>query len=434
MAGQRRRLLAITGTCVGLLVALGVPAVQGRVQPREATSAAAAAADACSGTHWVGAWAAAPQSSSLGKPDDNPLGAIDGPARTFEDQTVRIVTVPKIDGDALRVRLSNRFGTGAVTITAATVGVRAAGPAMLPGTVRPLTFGGDRAVTVPAGGEVVSDQLEGAVRAFEQLAVSAHVTGPSPLDFHQWAAGTNYVTPARSGSHVDDVAGTPFSEPISSSVLVTGVDVLAPRAVGAVVTLGDSITDGVGSTDDLDRRWPDELARILDGRLSVVNAGIGGNHVAVDGREMWTAVGPSAVNRFEIDVANVPAVTDVILFEGTNDLGNADRRIDTAANIIAGYRSIIAQARAAGLRVIGATITPADRRDWREDLRHQVNEWIRTSGELDAVLDFDAVVRDATDPSVVRAEYDAKFAHLTDAGYAALARSIDPDVFQGTGC
>jgi lysophospholipase L1-like esterase len=420
-----------------LLVA--VPSVRSAADPAASGAAtsvgAAATADACSGDHWVGAWASPPQSSSLGKPDDHPLGLVDGEARTFDDQTVRIVVVPKAAGSALRVRLSNRFGPSAVTFGAATVGARASGAELVSGSVRALTFAGAASVTVPSGAEVVSDPVAMPVRAFAALAVSVHVSGPAPLDFHQWAAATHFVTAPGAGDHTADETATPFVERVTSTFAVTGVDVLAPRAVGAVVTLGDSITDGVGSTSDLDRRWPDALARrVAPLGLSVVNAGMGGNHVVVDGNVRPDAVGPAAVDRFALDVVAVPGATDVILFEGTNDLGNADPSVDTAANVIAGYRSIITQARAAGLRVIGATITPADRTDFREDLRHRVNEWIRTSGELDAVVDFDAVVRDPARPWTVRDGLYAGFAHLTDEGYAVLAAAIEPSIFQGTGC
>jgi len=261
--------------------------------------------------------------------------------------------------------------------------------------------------------------------------------GSTALDYHQWAQTTHYVTPARSGDHADSVSGTAFTEELNSSYGVSRVDVLASRAVGAVVTVGDSITDGIGSSPNTNRRWPDQLARRIEaagGSLSVVNAGIGGNHVATNGLTSAFAIGPSAQQRLALDALAVAGVTDVFVYEGINDIFMSDPATDPATRIIAGYHRIIDDAHAAGLRVIGATITPAGMADAKEAARQEVNAWIRTSGAYDGVVDFDAVVRDPAKPASVLPQYDAYLAHLTDTGYAAEAASIPLDIFHGTGC
>ena len=413
------------------LALLLVPFVQ-RARADQPAAAASATTTACEGEHWVGAWLGASQSSSVGKQHD-----ADGPPRAFVDQTLRMIVSPLTGGSALRVRLSNRFGSAPVELGDVTVGDRSEGSALEPGSVLPLTFGGARSVVIPAGEEVVSDALARTVRPFADLAVSFHVVGDGVLDQHQWAASTQYATPSGSGNRAYDERGDAFSEQLQTWIGLSAVDVLTSRAVGTVVTLGDSITDGVGSSINANRRWPDALARRLAEAgvpLSVVNAGIGGNHVVTSGLTSDRAVGPSALERFEHDVLGVAGVTDVVLFEGVNDIFNADPSTDIAAAVIAGYRSIIDRARAAGVRVIGATITPAAFTGPQEQARLTINEWIRTSGAYDAVVDFDAVARDPGTPSRVRHAWDAFFAHLNDDGYAALADAVPLDVFQGAAC
>ena len=428
MADQavRRALVVVTVLTIGLL---SVPLVRARADVRALPRGAMAD---CGGEHWVGAWLGAPQGSSVGEPHD-----ADGPPRTFSDQTLRMVVSPLTGGSALRVRLSNRFGPEAVELDDVAVGARTDGAALEPGSGEPLTFDGARSVVVPAGGEVVSDPLGRTVRAFEDLAVSFHVAGDAVLDQHQWATSTQYATPTGSGNHVGDEGGAVFTEQLQTWIGVSAVDVLTSRRVGAVVTLGDSITDGVGSSLDANRRWPDALARRLAGSgapLSVVNAGIGGNHVVTSGLVSDRATGPSAQERLDLDVLRVAGATDLLVFEGVNDIFNADPSADIAAAVIAGHQSIIDRARDAELRVIGATITPAAFVGIQEAARLAINEWIRTSGAYDAVVDFDVVARDPGMPSRVRPEWDAFFAHLNDDGYAALADAVPLDVFQGASC
>jgi lysophospholipase L1-like esterase len=435
-ATTRRRMLAAVAAvlCAGVAVAV-VPAVQRAVAEEPSPSGGStvgAAASACTGDHWVGAWEAAPQSSSIGRPDD-----VDGPARVFTDQTLRMIVSAPVDGSALRVRLGNRFGSAPVTIDGATVGVRSTGAALEPGTVQALTFGGSSSVVIAPGADATSDPMFGPVVAFRDLAVSFHVADSAPLDHHQWAQSTQYAAPAGSGDTTTDESGVPFTDELSGYFGIGSVDVLAAADTGALVALGDSITDGIGSTPDADRRWPDLLARRFAAAgipMSVVNAGLAGNHVATSGLTSTTAIGPAAEDRVLEDAIAVPGATDLVVFEGINDIFTAEPGTDVASKVIAGYQAIIERAHVAGLRVVGATITPAAMTGEQEAARQTVNRWIRTSDAFDAVVDFDAIARSSADAAQVRPEWDAHLAHLNDDGYAALAGGIDLDLFQGTGC
>jgi len=424
-----RLLLVLLPAAVALLL---VPLVQrATAQPGAAPVSAS-----CRGEQWVAAWRAAPQGSSLGRPDDEPWGDADGLARTFDDQTLRMVLTPSIDGSGLRVRFGNRFGPAPVTITAATIGTSAGGAAVDPATVQGVTFGGDRSVTIAAGAAVVSDPLFGPVAGGVPLSVTMHVAGPAVLDHHQWALAPQYLAPAGT-AHLDDATGTPFSEELTGWYGVSGVDVLAPRGTGVVVALGDSITDGIGSTPGADRRWPDVLARRLaagDDAFAVVNAGIAGNHVVTSGLTSVTAIGPSLLDRFATDALAVDGLTDLLVFAGINDIYMAGDGTDIAPDLIAAYEQVAATARAAGARVLVATITPASLSADKEEVRVRVNDALRASDAFDAVVDFDAAARDLEDPSRLRPEWDAGFAHLNDAGYAALAAAVPLDALQGASC
>lgn len=427
MRSRARHLLAMAP---GVLAVLLVPLVQ------RATADESVTPTGCRGLHWVAAWTGAPQGSSLGRPDDAPFGTADGPARAFVDQTLRMVVRPAASGDALRVRFSNRFGDGPLELASATVAQRSGGAAIDHASLEELRFGGNPAVAVPAGGTVVSDPVFLDVRAGTDLAVSFHVAGAAALDHHQWASSTQYAAPT-GVDHAFDPTGEAFDEELTGWYGVTGVDVLAPRSMGVVVAIGDSITDGIGSSPNLHRRWPDRLnerLRSAEVPLATVNAGIAGNHVVTSGLESPIAIGPSIVDRLDADALGAAGATDLVVFAGINDIYMSGGEGDIAARVVEGYRAVIDAARGAGLRVIGATVTPASMTGAREAARVAVNEWIRSSGEFDAVVDLDAVARDPEMPARLRPAWDAGMAHLTDAGYAALAASFDLDSFQGTGC
>jgi lysophospholipase L1-like esterase len=393
------------------------------------------AAMPCGGNHWTVAWLSVPQSSSHGRPDDVEGGLVDGTARTFVDQSLRMIVTPHVAGSALRVHLGNRYGATPLSLAAASIGAQTRGPAVEPATLRPLTFSGERQVVIPAGGEVVSDAVFVPVEPFQKLAVTFTVPGAAPLDLHQWGQQTSYIAAMQSGDHADEASGAAFVEEVDSSFGVTALDVLAPRYVGAVVALGDSITDGVGSTPDADHRWPDELTRrflATSTPLTVADAGLGGNQVGDTAPSQ--AVGAPMVDRVQRDALDQAGVTDLVVFGGVNDLFTAAGDADVARRVIDGYRQIISDAHAAHVRVTLATITPAALAPATEAARREVNEWIRTSREVDRVVDFDRVVRDPEDPTRLRPTFDAAMAHLTDAGYQTMANAVDLDGFQGTGC
>jgi lysophospholipase L1-like esterase len=360
------------------------------------------------------------------------------PLATFDDQSFRMVVFPHYGGSHVRLRLSNRFGDDPVVLDDVHVGLRKVGAALVPGSNRRATFGGQRSATIPPGEEIVSDPLTLTVRPFEALAVSFHQAGgPEHLDWHRAGLGTSYLTPAGAGAHGADESGAPYSAVTSSWYVLSAVDVLAPRRAGVVVALGDSITDGAASTYNENRRYPDELARRLlelppERQFSVLNAGIGGNQLSNDGR----AFGLGAVTRLKHDALAQTGITDLIVHGGINDLAGGV----PASRIIDGYRSIIARARARGINVIGTTLTATGgsaRHGGPKVMRGRdvVNRWIRTSGAFDAVYDFDAATRDPANPKRLLPVNDSGDGlHPSDAGYRAMAAAVDVDKLRGPDC
>ncbi len=379
------------------------------------------------GEHWVASWGASPQA---------PIAA-NLSARGFSDQTLREIVYSSVGGAMVRVRLSNAFGTAPMRIAAASVAVQLRGAEVVAGTVRPLSFAGRRAVAIRAGGAVSSDPVVLRVRPGTHLAVSLYLRVPSgPVTQHTQARQVNWVA---AGGRTLDTSARAFFVPTQSWYLLSGVDVLAPRRDrGAVVALGDSITDGVGATLDANARYPNDLARRFAARpgatLSVVDEGIGGNRVLSE----TECCGVGAVARFRRDVLGQPGVRDVILLEGINDIGQSQSRGPltaphtpvSALRIVQGYQRIIAMAHAAGLRVFGATLTPFHgARYWTpagEAKRESINTWIRSSDAFDGVIDFAAAVAQPGDPEQLAPAFDSgDHLHPDAAGYRAMARAVD---------
>ncbi|MFD7658542.1 SGNH/GDSL hydrolase family protein [Actinosynnema sp. NPDC059797] len=378
------------------------------------------------GPGWAATWAASPQALTdfLG-----PSWGSDG----FDDHTVRQVVRVSQGGAALRVRLSNAYGASPLEVAGATVALAGDGAAVRPGTVRHLGFRGDRSPTVPAGGELASDPVVLPVRSLGRVTVTLYLAEPTgPATGHAFASTTSYRA---GGDHRADAAADAFTETSQSWYYLSGVDVVdtSPRR-DVVVAFGDSITDGTGSTADADNRYPDELAERLRGRRGVVNAGIGGNRVLNDS----ACFGERAVDRFGRDALGQPDVRTVVLLEGINDIGFSEFPMEctlpnprvTAAEVIAGYRELIAQARARGVRVVGATLAPFKGAGYYteagEAVRDEVNAWIRDSGEFDAVVDFDRALTDPAVPDTLLPAYDSgDRLHPSDAGYRAMAEALD---------
>jgi len=344
----------------------------------------------------------------------------------FTNESVRQVVRLTAGGAKIRIRLSNVYGTKPLHIAGATVGRADVGAAVQAGSFRALRFGGRKATVVPPGSEIVSDATAFGASAGDRVAVTLRLVAPTgPASFHHFAMATSYRA---TGGHLTDARAAAFTEQSNSWYYLTGVETSGrSRHYRTVVAFGDSLTDGVGSTQGADARYPDRLAERLEaaGRpLSVVNAGIGGNRMLTDSPQY----GERALTRFTRDVLDRPAVRSVIILDGVNDLAVWNETgLVTAAQLIDGHRTLIGLARARGIKVVGATIMPmgasAAYSQDGERIRQEVNHWIRTSGAYDAVADFDRVTA-AGDR--LRTAYDSgDHIHLNDAGYRAIADSID---------
>ncbi|MEV5146363.1 SGNH/GDSL hydrolase family protein [Streptomyces sp. NPDC052727] len=356
---------------------------------------------------WTGSWETAPS----------------GTAAALPGAAVRNVVHLSVGGTAVRVRLSNRLGTKPLRLGAVTVALsRAAGPEAVPGTLRTAAFRGATELTVPPGVDAVTDPVPLRVPAGADLLVTVYTPEDSgPATYHRTALQTSYVAPAGAGRAADE-DGSAYTATTSRWYYVTGVDVRGPAA-GSVVALGDSLTDGNGSTPDTNRRWPDRLAqRLRDQRLGVLNAGIAGNRLLLDG------TGPSALARLDADALDRAGVRVLVVFEGINDIKGTPEASDAAAFADA-YRTVVTRAHARGVRVVGVTLTPyGGHPAWtaaREAVRQRVNAFIRGGGAFDAVADADATVRDPDDPGRILPAYDpGDHLHFNDAGMAAVADTV----------
>lgn len=371
---------------------------------------------------WTGTWAAAASGTALPLP-----GA-----------SIRNVVHTSVGGTTARVRLSNRLGIRPLRLGSVTLALQEHGyfprPDAVPGTMRQVLFDGRPTAVVPAGKEIVSDPVRLQVPGDSNLLVTVHTPhDDGPATYHRIAKQTNFL--AYGADRTADVGGAHYTSTVRSWYYVTGVDVRTARAAGSVVALGDSLTDGVGTTPDSNRRWPDRLADRLATlpprhRLGVLNAGISGNRVLND------RSGPSALERLDADVLRRSGVRAVIVLEGINDVMTDAAGRDGIKAYRKAYRTIAERARAKGIRVIGATLTPYGghlaHTAKREALRQQVNRYIREEAPFDAVVDFDAAVRDPKRPDRIRPAFDpGDHLHFNDAGMLALARAVDLKALRG---
>ncbi|MFG2467151.1 SGNH/GDSL hydrolase family protein [Streptomyces canus] len=341
------------------------------------------------------------------------------------DRGYRMVVHTSVGGSGPRIRLSNAFGDQPVTFDSVYAGLQLKDAELVRGTNRRLTFDGSSSVIVEPGSTVYSDPVSGRLAAGSNLVVSLHTPDAAgPVTGHWMALQTSYAT---QGDHTAEESGAHWTEGIGSWFYLDAVSVRTPAATGAVVALGDSITDGWQSSSDRNRRWPDYLARRLQKAHTTVkgvaNEGISGNKVLADG------AGPSALNRLDRDVLSQPGVHTVFLFEGVNDL-KAHTGV-TAPDLIAGYREIVDRTHDAGKCVVVSTIAPF--KGWpewdpaAEAVRQEVNDFIRSHrDEFDAVTDFDRVLRSPYDPERMLPVFDGgDHIHPNDKGMQAMADSVD---------
>ena len=394
-------------------------------------------------TTWVGSWGSVPTTVP--------------PASTtmFSNQTIRQTVHLSIGGSALQVRFSNEFGTAPLVIGEAHVGLAAGSQpsrSVAPGSDRRLSFAGHVSATVPAGAPLLSDPVRLAVRPGADLVVSLYLPRPTrATTTHAFAFQDNVVA---AGNVTGSRTVTPTAT-FGQWWFLSGVSVAAPARDGAVVALGDSITDGANTTPNTNSRWPDVLARRLQATpglrgLGVLNEGISGNRLLHDpnplpgsGADAFAAqFGESALRRFDRDVSSQPGARYVIVLLGVNDLGHPgtiapeSERV-TPADLIAGYQQVIDRAHQQGMLVFGGTITPFANDTFGFDTpanraaRLVVNRWIRTSGAYDGVVDFDAALRDPADPERIRPDLDSgDHLHPNDAGAAALANAVPLRLFR----
>jgi lysophospholipase L1-like esterase len=371
--------------------------------------------------HWVAAWSAAADQ--------------EGPALT--GKTIRQIVRPSIAGPSMRLRLSNLYGTAAVTIGPVHVARHAGELAIRPDTDRPVTFGGKPTVTIAPAADALSDPVAFPLVALEQIAISLYVVEGTVSTLHGVGMQTAFIADGQ----VTAIAKLESSETDTSRYFLTDVEVTARADARTVVVIGDSITDGVGSTNDRDRRWPDVLAERLQAdpalaSIAVVNSGIAGNRLLNDASAPF--VGPGMLTRFERDVLSKPNVRWVVALTGSNDISASDM-LDTpkdkvsAQQIIAGLQQLIARAHAKGVKVYGATLLPKAgvgkpfiHTPEAQTKRNEVNAWIRSSGAFDAIVDFDRLMRDPARPDHLAARYDSgDHLHPNEAGFAAMAAAID---------
>ncbi|MEU0369864.1 SGNH/GDSL hydrolase family protein [Streptomyces sp. NPDC006283] len=364
---------------------------------------------------WIGTWAASPVAAA-------PVTHAPGAPSGREGRSLRNVVHTSIGGTAARVTFSNLYGTEPLLITGASLAVRESGsPAAVTDSLRRLTFDGAAETTVAPGGRIVSDPVELRIPYDGDLLISVHTPAPGgPVTSHPQARQTSYIA---DGDHAQEEAGDAYTEQSLSWYHVTAVDVLTSEARGAVVAIGDSITDGVSATADSNRRWPDVLADRLGGRYGVLNQGISGNRLLEYGR------GPSTLERFDRDVLGRSGVRTVIVAIGINDVLRAPHA-PTADNVTAGLRELADRAHARGLRVIGSTLMPCGGLSRCtpavEAERLKINAAIRSGGIFDAVVDFDRALRDPYAPGRLKPVYDSgDHLHPSDAGYARMGGAVD---------
>ncbi len=373
---------------------------------------------------WVGSWATSPMQAT----------GVD--LRLFSSVTLREIVHISAGGDEIRLRFTNEFGLDPLTVADAHVALSAGGGAIQPGSDRAVTFGGAASVNSPPGAAIFSDPVALAVAPLADLAVSFYLP-PQIMraeTYHWFAGQDNYLAEG----HAPAAPTLPQATTLSSWYFFDGIDVAAAPGSRAIVAFGDSITDGMISTPNANHRWPDVLAARLSqnpnlARIGVLNEGISGNRVLNED------TGPSALSRLNRDVLAQSGARYVIVLESINDIGHLARvqvpwDAITAPQLEWGLKQIADRAHEHGIKIFGATLTPYEGAGYYseagEQVREAVNDWIRSSGVFDGIIDFDKITRDPENPTRFNPAYDSgDHLHPSDAGYKAMGESIDLTLF-----
>lgn len=412
----RRQLLVVTLT--GFLLCTITPwGFSKPISPKKTHAAAKV---------WIGTWGTAPQ---LVEPNNMP------PAPGLTNNTLRQVVCVSTGGKRLQLKFSNAFGKSAVTLKAVQIAVSKGGSAIDQSTIKSLQFNGKSDVTMEPGTELTSDPVSFKLEPRMEVAITILFGETSPtVTGHPGSRTTSYLL---SGDHTAPEAD--FTDAIKTDhwYIITGIDVEAPKSAGAVAVFGDSITDGRGSGTNKQDRWPDMLSmRLLQNpgtkQVGVLNMGIGGNCVLRGG------LGPTGLKRFDRDVLKQNGVHWLIILEGVNDLGgtrDSTAAAQVAKDLITAFDKMITEAHAQGIKVYGATITPINKsfyyKDYREAARKVVNEWIRTSGHFDSVIDLDKAVRNPADISTLLPEAQSgDYLHPNELGYKMFGEAVDLSLFK----
>ncbi len=376
--------------------------------------------------HWVGTWSTALQ---LVEPGNMP------PSPGLTDNSLQQIVRVSIGGDTLRVKFSDEFSSGPVTMKSVHIAVSTGGGAINPTTDRELRFDGNTEVTMNAGGGVTSDPLAFALTPRMDVAITiCYGQTPTTVTGHPGSRTTSYIA-AGNTTTTPDFTGAVTTDHWYN---INAIDVLAPPNSACVAILGNSITDGRGSTTNMHNRWPDILSESLlkdsiTQPVGVLNLGIGGNCVLSGG------LGPTGVSRYDRDILSQDGVRWVIVFEGVNDIGgvrSAPAAIATAGNLIDAYKQMIVKAHTKNITIYGATILPFNGHryynPYSESCRKTVNQWIRTRGNYDGCIDFDATMRDPQDSTRLVSTYQNDCLHPDAAGYKKMGESIDRQLFSGS--
>ncbi|GGH78565.1 lysophospholipase L1-like esterase [Pullulanibacillus pueri] len=371
---------------------------------------------------WVSAWYASPQ-----KPLEDGISH-----NGIHQQTIRMVVQPHMDGNKLRIHLSNAFGTRAVTFKQVDVALTTSGAKTNSGSHQSVTFKGKKAITISKGDTDVSDPISMKVKSNDNLTVSLYVQDSGPVTWHRFSMQRSYLA---NGNHVTDNDKKAYLTSENAWFWLNGIDVYTRSSVkGTIAVLGDSIANGNHSTEDTNRRWPDDLARRLNTQMpmtwSVVNAGLSGNRLLTETPD----IGEKLEDRLQRDAFNLTDIQAIILHEGLNDIRQHPDET-SADDIIVEMKKIISLAHKHHLKIYGATLGPYEGSSLYtskgEKTRAAVNHWIRTSDAFDGVIDFDKTLRDPKDPQRYRPGYHAEDNfHPNDRGYQAMANAIKLSLFK----